>query len=166
MPLLNRPAHSKATLGDRTFSFVSSTVWNSIPNDVRCASSLSSSMSRLKTYLFCSTYKDRTLSLITVYMCMVWSLYSFVVGLSKNALMCILKFLYIVKLINHDCLPITMVFYIMLYIMLAYVMLFAALSNAVCIMLLFFPFLYMLCLGLLTHSLFISCIKLHLAQCF
>ena len=36
MPLLNRPAHSKATLGDGSFSFASS-VWNSIPNDVRCA---------------------------------------------------------------------------------------------------------------------------------
>ena len=34
MPLLNRPAHSKATLGDRSFSFASSSVWNSIPNDV------------------------------------------------------------------------------------------------------------------------------------
>ena len=42
----------------------------------------------------------------------------------KNALMCIKK----VKLINHDCLPIWM-----LYIMLAYLMLFAALSNAVCL---------------------------------
>ena len=42
MPLLNRPAHSKATLGDRSFSFASSSVWNSIPNDVRCAPSLSS----------------------------------------------------------------------------------------------------------------------------
>ena len=40
MPLLNRPAHSKATLGDRSFSFASSSVWNSIPNDVRCAPSL------------------------------------------------------------------------------------------------------------------------------
>ena len=54
MPLLNRPAHSKATLGDRSFSFV----WNSIPNDVRCAPSLSSFKSRLKTYLFHSVYKD------------------------------------------------------------------------------------------------------------
>ena len=36
MPFLNRPAHSKATLGDRSFSFASSSVWNSIPNDVRC----------------------------------------------------------------------------------------------------------------------------------
>ena len=41
MPLLNRPAHSKATLGDRSFSFASSSVWNSIPNDVRCAQLLS-----------------------------------------------------------------------------------------------------------------------------
>ena len=52
MPLLNRPAHSKATLGDRSFSFASSSVWNSIPNDVRCAPSLSSFKSRLRTYLF------------------------------------------------------------------------------------------------------------------
>ena len=58
MPLLNRPAHSKATLGDRSFSFASSSVWNSIPNDVRCAPSQSSFKSRLKTYLFCSVYKD------------------------------------------------------------------------------------------------------------
>ena len=58
MPLLNRPAHSKATLGDRSFSLAPSSVWNSIPNDVRCAPSLSSSKSRLKTYLFRSVYKD------------------------------------------------------------------------------------------------------------
>ena len=58
MPFLNLPAHSKATLGDRSFSFVSSSVWNSIPNDVRYAPSLSSSKSRLKTYLFRSAYKD------------------------------------------------------------------------------------------------------------
>ena len=58
MPLLSRPAHSKATLGDRSFSFASSFVWNSIPNDLRCAPSLSSNKSRFKTYLFCSVYKD------------------------------------------------------------------------------------------------------------
>ena len=58
MPLLNRPAHSKTTLGDRSFSFASSFVWNSIPNDVRCAPSLSSPKSRLKTYLLRSAYKD------------------------------------------------------------------------------------------------------------
>ena len=38
-----------------------------------------------------------------------------------------------VKLINHDCLPILMLLYIMLHIMLAYFMLLAALSNAVCL---------------------------------
>ena len=47
----------------------------------------------------------------------------------KNALMCIKK----VKLINHDCLPILILLYTMLYIVLAYLMLFAALSNAVCL---------------------------------
>ena len=57
MPLLNRPAHSKATLGNRSFSFASSSVCNSIPNDVRCAPSLSSFKSRLNTLLFCSVYK-------------------------------------------------------------------------------------------------------------
>ena len=41
MPLLNRPADSKATLGDSSFSFASSSLWKSIPNDVRCAPSLS-----------------------------------------------------------------------------------------------------------------------------
>ena len=30
MPLLNRPAHSKATFGDRSFYFASSSVWNYI----------------------------------------------------------------------------------------------------------------------------------------
>ena len=58
MPLLNRPAHSKATLGDRSFSSASSSVWNSIQNDVRCGPSLSLYKSRLKTYLFGSAYKD------------------------------------------------------------------------------------------------------------
>ena len=82
MPLLNRPAHSKATLGDRSFSFASSSVWNSIPNDVRCAPSLSPFKSRLKTCLFRSLYTDRTVSLITVHMCMVWPCHGFVDGLS------------------------------------------------------------------------------------
>ena len=58
MPLHNGHAHSKATLGDRSFSLASSSVWNTIPNDVRCAPSLSSSKSSLKTYLLRSVYKD------------------------------------------------------------------------------------------------------------
>ena len=82
MPLLNRPAHSKATLGDRSFSFASSSVWNSIPNDVKCAPSFSSFKSRLKTNLFRSVYIDWTVSLITVHMCMVWPCYCLVDGLS------------------------------------------------------------------------------------
>ena len=58
MPLLNRPAHRKATLDDRSFSFASSSVWNSIPNDVRCAPSLSSFKCHLRTYLFRTVYND------------------------------------------------------------------------------------------------------------
>ena len=58
---------------------------------------------------------------------------------------------------------------LMLYIMLAYLMLFAALSNAVCLHNGFFlPMISAntFCFHvLLTHSLFISCINLHLAQC-
>ena len=82
MPLLNRPAHSKATLVDRSFSFASSSIWDSIPNDARCAPPLPSSKSRLKTYLFRSVYEDWTLSLITVHMCMAWPCNSFVDGFS------------------------------------------------------------------------------------
>ena len=82
MPLLNRPAHSKATLGDRSFSFASSSVWNSIPNDVRCAPSLSSFNSRLKTFLFCPVYTGWIVSLITVHMCMAWPSNSYADGLS------------------------------------------------------------------------------------
>ena len=73
-----------------------------------------------------------------------------------------------VKLINHDCLPYLM----LLYIMLAYLMLFATLSNAVCMHNAFFilifanAFCFMLCLGLLTHSLFISSMIFHHALCF
>ena len=61
----------------------------------------------------------------------------------------------------------------MLYIVLAYLMLFAALSNAVCLYnASFFTidfckcFFFMFCLGLLTHGFFVSCINLHHAQCF
>ena len=61
-------------------------------------------------------------------MCMALSCHSFVDGLS---LKCIVYKK--VKLHNHDCLPILMLLYIMLYIVLAYLMLLAALSNAVCL---------------------------------
>ena len=79
--------------------------------------------------------------------------------------MCIKK----VKLITHDCLPILMLLDTMLCIMLVYIMLFAALSNTVCLHNASFfanAFCFMLCLGLLTHSLFISCMIFNHAQCF
>ena len=87
----------------------------------------------------------------------------------KNALMCIKK----VKLINHDCLPILMLLYIMLHIILAYLMLLAALSYAVCLHNAFFlllifanAFCFMHCLSLLIHSLFISSLIFHHARWF
>ena len=67
-----------------------------------------------------------------------------------------------------------MLLYIMLYIVLVYLMLFAALTNAVCLHnASFFAidfckmlFIFILCHCLLTHSLFISFFYLHHAQCF
>ena len=66
-------------------------------------------------------------------MCMVWPCYCFVDFLSKKCINVYLKKRKKVKLINHDCLPILMLLYIWLYIVLAYLMLFAALTNAVCL---------------------------------
>ena len=60
-------------------------------------------------------------------MCMAWPCCSFVDGPSSKCINVYKK----VKLINHDCLPILMLLHIMLYIVLAYLMLVAALSNAV-----------------------------------
>ena len=60
---------------------------------------------------------------------MAWPCHSFVDGLSKKCINVHKN----VKLINHDCLPILMLLYITLYIMLAYLMQLAALSNAVCL---------------------------------
>ena len=60
--------------------------WKSIPNDVRCAPSLSSSESRLKTYFFRSVYKDKTLSFTTVHMNMVRPCHRFVDGLSQKCI--------------------------------------------------------------------------------
>ena len=131
MPLLNRPAHSRATHGDRSFSFASSSVRNTFPNDVRCALSRLSLKSRLKTYLFLSVNKDWTFSFITMHMCMVWPCHSFVYGLSYRYINVYLIKWKKVKFINHDYLPILLFLYIFLYIMFAYLMLFGVLSNAV-----------------------------------
>ena len=62
-------------------------------------------------------------------MCMIWPCHSIDDGLSKKCINVHKK----VTLINHDCVPISMLLYIMPYIMLAYLMLFAALSSAVCL---------------------------------
>ena len=75
MPLLNRYSHSNATHGDCSYHFASSSVLNSVPNDARYIPSLSSSKPRLKTYLFCSVYKDLTFYLITMHTCMAWPSY-------------------------------------------------------------------------------------------
>ena len=81
IPLLNRPAHSRATLGDRSSSIAYSSVWNSIPNDVRYATSLSSSKSRLKTYLLRSVCKAWHFFFTSVHMYTVWPCQWFVDGL-------------------------------------------------------------------------------------
>ena len=62
MPFI-RPAQSMATLGDRSFYFTSFYVLNSIPSDVWCAPSLTSSKFRLKTFLFRSVYTKTKRSL-------------------------------------------------------------------------------------------------------
>ena len=56
--LLNKPVHSKATLGDRSISFISTFVWSAIPNDVIYSQSLSSYKCNLKPCLFHSVDKD------------------------------------------------------------------------------------------------------------
>ena len=107
--------------------FASSSVWNSIPNDVRCA------------------HHCHHLSLVWRYTCFVqftkteqypWYIcawFGLVIALLMvfltNALMCIKK-----SQINSSWLSAyLMLLYIMLYIVLGYIMLLAALSNAVCL---------------------------------
>ena len=50
----------------------------------------------------------------------------------KDALIC-MKMREKVKLINHDCLPFLVLSNVILYLMLAFLVLFAALYNAVCL---------------------------------
>ena len=70
----------------------------------------------------------------------------------KNALMCMKK----IKLNNHDCLPILVLLYVMLYIVLAYLMLLSALSNAVCLTMLFFAIDFCKCFFLHALSWFVD----------
>ena len=82
----------------------------------------------------------------------------------KNALMCILKS----QIVIHDCLTIVMLLYVMLYIVLAYLMLFAAITNAVCLNNAFFSF-YFFFIDLCKCFFFMLCLclfHLHHAQCF
>ena len=74
-------------------------------------------------------------------MCMAWPCNSFVDGLSYKCII-VCKERNKVKLINHDCLPILMLLYMMLYIMHACLMLFAALSNFVCLHNAFLPLIF------------------------
>ena len=76
---------------------------------------------------------------------------------------CVLKK---VKLINHDCLPILMLLYIMLYIVLAYLMLFAALTNAVCLNNASFFVIDLCKCFLFSCFVFFIFFYLHHAQCF
>ena len=73
-----------------------------------------------------------------------------------------------VKLIIHDCLTIVMLLYVMLYIVLSYLMLFAAITNAVCSNnASFFSLICANAFFLHALSLFISFFfYLHHAQCF
>ena len=75
-------------------------------------------------------------------MCMAWPAIALLVAFLINALMCIYKKKKSVKLISHDCLPIFMLLYIRLYIVLAYLMLLAALSNADCLYNAFLPLIF------------------------
>ena len=62
-------------------------------------------------------------------LCMAWPCYWFVDGLSLKCIIVYKK----AKLINHDCLSILMLLYVMHYIMLAYWMQLAALLSTVCL---------------------------------
>ena len=46
------PAHSKKTLGDRSFSRAATKLWNYLPFEIRCSNSIVSFKSQLKIFLF------------------------------------------------------------------------------------------------------------------
>ena len=50
------PRMGRRTLGERSFQYIGSVIWNSLPLSVRHSSSLSSFKSKLKTHLLSSTY--------------------------------------------------------------------------------------------------------------
>ena len=75
-------------------------------------------------------YSTSLKSIVKVNDYIIASKYALLMAFIKNAFVCINKK---VKLINHHCLPILMLLYIMLCIMLAHSLLFAALSHAICL---------------------------------
>ena len=54
--LLDPPKTNTKSFGERSFSFQASSVWNSLPSNIRDAPTLSSFKSKLKTYLFRMNY--------------------------------------------------------------------------------------------------------------
>ena len=60
---------TSSTLGDRAFSVVAPTLWNSLPVNIRCCSSLQSFKNLLKTYLYNQVY---------TWSCSTWSFSSIV----------------------------------------------------------------------------------------
>ena len=108
MTLLNAPAHSKATIGDLSFSSASSFVWNSIPDDVRCAPSLPSfkvsfedilvsfSLQRMNSFFDHFTYVHGLLYWYCIYIYILYNsitciglVIDLLTAFLKNALMCI-----------------------------------------------------------------------------
>ena len=49
------PTHLK-TYGDRSFSYAAPVLWNNLPSDIKCAQSISSFKSKLKTHFFLKAY--------------------------------------------------------------------------------------------------------------
>ena len=134
MPIPNRPAHIKATLGDRSFSFAS--VCSSIPNDVMCAPSHSSSVS----------FEDILVSFSLQRLMFLFDHCTCVHGLYIYGLYMVLYMM--LALLNAVCiifLFFAVEFYIVIYV------------NAFCFNVLYLGY---------QHSLFISNITLYQLQCF
>lgn len=55
---LEIPQTRLPSLGDRSFSFTSATLWNSLPFDIRASQSVSAFKSNLKTFLFKRSYPN------------------------------------------------------------------------------------------------------------
>ena len=54
--LLKVPKHNTRTFGERSFSFLAPSVWNSLPSGLRNSSTLPLFKSRLKTHLFMTAF--------------------------------------------------------------------------------------------------------------